>query len=44
MNEKSQLKVQEKDRRVSIQTISDAGSDLESKKNVKYEKPLAGEI
>lgn len=41
MSEKSQLKIKEKDRRVSILTISDAGSDFELKKNIKYGKPLA---
>jgi hypothetical protein len=39
MGEKSKLKVAEKDRRVSIQTLSDAGSEL---KTIKYGNPLAG--
>ena len=44
MNEKSQIKFLESDRRVSILSLSDAGSDYEFKKNIKYGKPLAGII
>lgn len=44
MNEKSQIKFLETDRRVSIQTLSEAGSEYEFKKNIKYGKPLAGKI
>lgn len=43
MNEKTKLEVTGNDkRRVSILSLaSDAGSDYESKKNIKYGKPLA---
>lgn len=39
MGEKSKLKIDKVDRRVSIQTLSDAGSEL---KTIKYGHPLAG--
>lgn len=41
--DKLKLEHEEKDRRISMATISDAGSEFERKKKIKYGGPLAGE-
>lgn len=40
--DKLKLKHDENDRRISMATISDAGSECERKKKIKYGGPLAG--
>lgn len=42
MSEKGKLKVDEANRRLSVQSGTSIGSDVEAKKSARYGKPIAG--
>jgi hypothetical protein len=42
MSEKGKLRVDDASRRLSVQSGTSVGSDVEAKKSAKYGKPIAG--